>query len=96
MSYILDNIVDIKDNEAGKPIISTQTNNLYISQLQDTTGWQKSNYNVNWNFTTDLANAQSIDQKWNSSPSESPKWESIVKNDDSGKEKTLNSDFLLN
>lgn len=94
MSYILDNIVDIKDNEAGKPIISTQTNNLYISQLQDTTGWQKSNYNVNWNFTTDLANAQSIDQKWNSSPSEPPKWESIVKNDDSGKEKTLNSDFF--
>ncbi|WP_342261432.1 hypothetical protein [Spiroplasma endosymbiont of Notiophilus biguttatus] len=95
MSYILDNIVDIKDNAAGKLIISTQTNNLYISQLQDTTSWQKSNYNATWNFTTDLANAQSIDKKWNNSPSEPPKWESIVKDDDSGKGKTLNSDFFI-
>ena len=94
MSYILDNIIDIKDDATGKPIISTQTNNLYISQLQDTTGWHKSNYNVTWNFTTDLANAQEIDKKWNNNPSEPPKWDSIVKKDNASGKETLNSDFF--
>lgn len=93
MSYILDNIFDINDNASGKPIISTQVNNAYISQLQGTNFHsnvpQLSNYNITWNFTTNLANAQDIDKKW----SQPPAWQSIVK--DSGSEvQTLNSDFF--
>lgn len=96
MSYILDNIVDIKDN-AGNPTISTQTNNAYISQLQDTNfqtgGGKKSNYNTTWNFTTNLQNAQAIDKEWNKNPSVPPAWASIVKDNGSGVQ-TLNPDFF--
>lgn len=100
MSYILDNILDIKNNGSVKPIISTPVNNVYISQLQGTNFHsgatpQLSNYNITWNFTTNLANAQSIDKKWNDSPSQPPAWESIVKlKDNSSEVQTLNPDFF--
>lgn len=97
MSYILDNILDIKNNGSTKPTISTSVNNAYISQLQGTnfhsSGQQLSNYNLTWNFTTNLANAQDIDRKWNANPSDPPKWQSIVKDNSSGVQ-TLNSDFF--
>ncbi len=97
MSYILDNILDIKNNGSTKPIISTPINNVYISQLQGTNFHsgvtQLSNYNITWNFTTNLANAQSIDKEWNATPSKPPTWESIVKDNGSGVQ-ILNSDFF--
>ena len=89
MSYILDNILDIKD-EQGKPIISTQISNFYIGQLQDTNNWSKSNYNLSWNFTTNLKNAQEIDKKWNSTP---PEWSQIIDNNNPNK-KALNAKFF--
>lgn len=91
MSYILDNIIDIKDNADSIPEIATSTNNLYISQLQDTTLWQKSNYNTTWNFTTDLANAQSIDKRWNND-NQPPVWASVVKKVEN--QLQLNFDFF--
>lgn len=98
MSYILDNILDIKDDGSGKPIISTPINNAYISQLQGTNFHsdvsQLSNYNITWDFTTNLANAQDIDKKWNDTPSQPPSWQLIVKDNGSGVQ-TLNSDFFM-